>query len=114
MVTPSTGAVVLVPFPFSDLSRSKLRPALVLANAGRGDWILCQITSNPYADSRAVNITDADFQSGSLRTSSYARPTKLFTANQSLITTHVGNLKEVAHKQVIDTVIEILRSSVEK
>ena len=33
--------VVLLPFPFSDLSASKLRPALVLANAGKGDWVLC-------------------------------------------------------------------------
>ena len=52
MVTPATGAVVLVPFPFSDLSRAKRRPAVVLADAGRGDWILCQVTSNPYGDSR--------------------------------------------------------------
>jgi mRNA interferase MazF len=37
MVTPSVGAVVLVPFPFSDLSEAKLRPAVVLADAGRND-----------------------------------------------------------------------------
>ncbi|MGB7413631.1 MAG: hypothetical protein WA902_05430 [Thermosynechococcaceae cyanobacterium] len=43
MVTPTTGAVVLIPFPFSDLSDSKLRPAVVLAAAGKGDWVLCQI-----------------------------------------------------------------------
>ena len=48
MVTPAAGTVVLVPFPFSDLSQAKLRPAVVLADVGRGDWILCQITSNPY------------------------------------------------------------------
>jgi mRNA interferase MazF len=42
MVTPTAGAVVLVPFPFSDLSQAKLRPAVVLAEAGRGDWVLCQ------------------------------------------------------------------------
>jgi len=46
MVSPSKGSVVLVKFPFSDLSSSKLRPAVVLAAAGRDDWILCQITSN--------------------------------------------------------------------
>jgi mRNA interferase MazF len=40
----------MVPFPFSDLSQSRLRPAIVLADAARGDWILCQVTSNPYAD----------------------------------------------------------------
>ncbi len=52
---------MLVPFPFSDLSRAKLRPAVVLADAGRGDWILCQITSKPYADAGAVLSRDADF-----------------------------------------------------
>lgn len=50
MVTPTGGEVVLVPFPFSDLSQSKVRPAVCLADAGRGDWVLCQITSNPYGD----------------------------------------------------------------
>ena len=45
MVTPTIGAVVLIPFPFSDLSQSKLRPAIVLADVGKGDWVLCQVTS---------------------------------------------------------------------
>jgi len=40
MVTPSIGSVVLVRFPFSDLSASKLRPAVVLAGVDRDDWIL--------------------------------------------------------------------------
>lgn len=79
------GQVVLVPFPFSDLSSAKMRPAIVLANAGRDDWILCQVTSNPYGDTKAVTLTDKDFKSGSLRVTSYARPGKLFTANESLI-----------------------------
>jgi hypothetical protein len=35
--TSAAGAVVLVRFPFSDLSRSTMRPAIVLADAGRGD-----------------------------------------------------------------------------
>ena len=48
--------VVVLPFPFSDLSRNKYRPALVLADAGRGDWIACQITSNPYSDPRALAL----------------------------------------------------------
>ncbi len=61
MVTPTARAVVLVPFPFSDLSRSKLRPAVVLADADRGDWILCQITSKPYGDTQAVEIDDTSF-----------------------------------------------------
>ncbi len=60
MVTPSAGTVVLLPFPFSDLTKSKLRPAVVLADAGGGDWILCQVTSNPYSDVHAVPVTDEE------------------------------------------------------
>ena len=84
MVTPTAGSVVLVPFPFSDLSQSKRRPAVVLASAERGDWILCQVTSKSYEDARAVKLTDDDFKYGSLRLVSYARPAKLFTAHESL------------------------------
>ena len=92
MVSPSAGAVVLVPFPFSDLSQVKLRPAVVLADADRNDWILCQITSNPYGDARAVPLDNDSFAAGSLRVVSYARPGKLFTANAGLMVSHVGGL----------------------
>lgn len=96
MVTPSVGLVVLVPFPFSDLSQAKLRPAIVLADAGRGDWILCQVTSNPYGDPRAITLAGANFRTGSLNVTSYARPGKLFTANQTLMTSQVGSLRDEA------------------
>ena len=85
MVTPSKGSVVLLRFPFSDLSQSKLRPAVVLASADRDDWILCQLTSKPYGDARAIPIADADFAVGGLRLASYARPGKIvYCAPQSL------------------------------
>lgn len=73
MVPLAAGLVVLVRFPFSDLSQTKLRPAVVLANAGRGDWILCQVTSKAYADSRAVVLEASAFEWGSLQVTSYAR-----------------------------------------
>ena len=56
MVTPANGAVILVRFPFSDLSNTKVRPAVVLAEVGRGDWVLCQVTSQPYTDPTAIEI----------------------------------------------------------
>ncbi len=110
MVTPTTGAVVLIPFPFSDLSQAKLRPAVVLADVGRGDWILCQVTSNPYGDNRAIMLTDASFATGSLRVTSYARPGKLFTANCNLMVTQVGILNTGAFKPIVEAIINILRA----
>ena len=94
MVSPAAAAVVLVPFPFSDLSRSKLRPAVVIADAGRGDWVLCQVASKPYGDPRAIPLSDSDFRFGARKVASFARPSKTFTADQSLIVAHVGVLTE--------------------
>ena len=82
MVAPTPGAVVVVHLPFSDLSQTKLRPAVVLADAGRGDWILCQVTSQPYGDARAAKLDDASLAAGSLRVTGYARPGKLFTGSR--------------------------------
>jgi mRNA interferase MazF len=67
VVTPATGEVVLVPFPFSDLSQTKVRPAVSLAAAGRGDWVLCQITSSAYGDPAAIPLDTPDFATGGLR-----------------------------------------------
>jgi len=111
MVVPAAGAVVLVRFSFSDLSQAKLRPAVVLADAGRGDRILCQVTSNPYGDARAVALDRTSFATGSLRVTSYVRPGKLFTASHSLMVAQVGTLKPAPFKQVIDAVVRILQAS---
>ena len=111
MVTPSAGSVVVVPFPFSNLSQAKLRPAVVLADAGRGDWILCQVTSKSYSDPRAIELDGGSFARGSLHLSSYARPGKLFTASQSLMVRQVGMLTDGALGQVIDAVVGLLRKA---
>ena len=90
MVTPAVGEVVLVRFPFSDLSQSKLRPAVCLADAGRGDWVLCQITSNAYGDSRAI----------------------WFTAHERLIAKSVGKLRDDTLGRVVDAVVALLRMGI--
>jgi mRNA interferase MazF len=110
MVTPATQTVVLVRFPFSDLTATKLRPAMVLAAAGHNDWVLCQITSNPYGDPAAVRVDDSDFISGSLKRPSFARPGKLFTANTALLISEIGKLKSEKHRQVIAAVVALLEA----
>jgi mRNA interferase MazF len=112
VVTPAIGAVVLVRFPFSDLSNTKLRPAIALSDAGRGDWILCQVTSQPYTDPTAIEITNSDFASGSLMKTSYARPGKLFTANDAIMTKHVGDLQSAKFEEIVKAVISLLEKSI--
>ena len=108
MGTFAAGSIVLVPFPFSDLSRSKRRPAVVLADAERGDWILCQVTSKPYADSRAIELTDDDFERGSLQLVSYVRPSKLFTAHENLFVVEAGMLRVESLKKITDEVVAVI------
>jgi mRNA interferase MazF len=81
----------------------------VLADASRGDWILCQLTSSPYSDARAVKLANSDFQKGSLRVVSYARPGKLFTANQELLVSEIGVLNGKAFDRVLGAVVSVLR-----
>ena len=102
--------VILISFPYSDVSASKLRPALVLADAGKGDWVLCQITSNPYADAAAIELTESDFAEGSLQRLSYARPGKLFTAHETLFRGAVGALTHDKQAEVVNRIIFMLQA----
>jgi mRNA interferase MazF len=81
----------------------------VLAEAGRGDWILCQITSKSYGDAKAISLTAADFALGSLRLTSYARPGKLFTAHSSLIANQVGQLQPATFSAIRDAVLRMIQ-----
>lgn len=112
MATPANGTVVLVRFPFSDLSASKFRPAVVLAQAGRGDVILCQITSRSYIDRTAIEISTSDFSSGTLQRISYVRPAKLFTSNDSIIHRSLGILKDDKFHNVLLAVISLFERKI--
>jgi mRNA interferase MazF len=105
----AAGQVALLPFPFSDLSRNKLRPAVLLAGSSREDWIVCQITSNPFGDNRSIPLTPSDFATGTLQHISYVRPGKVFTAHESLIAAVVGTLKPEMLSTVRNAVIAILQ-----
>ena len=104
------GQVVVLPFPFSNLEQNKYRPALLLANVGRGDWIVCQITSKAYSDNRAIEINCDDFISGVLQRVSYARASKLFTAHESLFSGIAGQLKSEKLQQIKKVVIDVLNN----
>lgn len=78
------GDVVVLPFPFSDLSGTKRRPALVVAELQGDDVILSQITSQ-ISDSYAIPVAKSDFVSGGLRHDSNVRPNRLFTADSKII-----------------------------
>ena len=103
------GDVVVLPFPFSDLSKSKKRPALVVSNLIGDDLILCQITSESRVDDYSIVLENEDFNEGSLNLTSMIRPNRLFTADKSIILYKVGSLKENKIKEVENEIIKIFR-----
>ena len=104
-------AVVIARFPYSNLTRSALRPTLVLADAGLRDWILGQITTNADIDDLAIELTNDSLVDGSLNTVSYFRPNKLFTGNESLITRTVARLKPEVFNRLLDTTMDLLNQN---
>jgi mRNA interferase MazF len=102
------GDVVVVPFPFSDLTEAKRRPALVLAELDWEDRILCQITSQQFMDRYAVPIDESDFEEGSLRKTSIVRPNRIFTADRKIILYSVGHLKSDKINEIVTKIIDIL------
>jgi mRNA-degrading endonuclease toxin of MazEF toxin-antitoxin module len=103
------GDIVVVPFPFSDLTQSKRRPALVLANLDGDDVILCQITSQSIRDRYAIPIDNASFESGSLKQRSNIRPNRLFTADRGIILYRAGRLRDHQIDAAVSAVVTILK-----
>ena len=101
------GDVVIVPFPFSDLSENKKRPALVVADLKGDDIIICLITSQNTRDDYATSLTNPDFSNGNLQRDSNIRPNRLFTADSNIVLYKIGVLKASKMKEVTDKIVEI-------
>ena len=102
------GDVVVVPFPFSDLTNSKKRPALVLAKLDGDDVILCQITGRQLSDRYSITLEEKDFTAGSLNQTSNIRPNRIFTADKNIILYRAARLNSNKTKKVIEKIIDIL------
>jgi mRNA interferase MazF len=96
------GDVVVIPFPFSDLSSTKKRPALILALLPDDDLLLCQITSRIRADAASIAIDEGDFIIGRLPVASYVRCGKLFAASSSIVERVAGRLGPNAIKTIAE------------
>lgn len=103
------GDVVVLPFPYSNLSASKKRPALVIAPLETyDDVILCMITSQDAKDASAIPIGSADFATGGLPRDSHVRPNRLFTADAGIVLKVAGRLSTDKVDEVVDEVIRIV------
>lgn len=104
------GDVIFVPFPFSDLTDQKKRPAVVLKRLNGVDVILCPVTKVKPAEGSEpfLELKHDNFTSGGLRINpSYARPSRLFTAHSGIILFKVGTLTDSTFKELRKQASEI-------
>ena len=64
------GDIVVISFPYSDLSLTKNRPVLVLSDLKDDDIIVCQITSKFKKDNYSVYLENEDLEFGKLKVES--------------------------------------------
>jgi len=96
--------IVLVPFPFSDLSTTKKRPVLIISNddynSKHDDVVVCVITSNKFKDDFSVVIKDDNLEYGFLPEESTIKYHKLFTINKSKIVKKFS----IVNKELFETI----------
>jgi mRNA interferase MazF len=102
------GDVVVLPFPFSDLSANKKRPALVVSPLDGDDVILCQITTRARQDRYSIDLAQNDFTQGGLPHDSSIRPNRIFTADSHIVAKQAGKVTPNKIQEVVSKIIQII------
>ena len=102
--------IVLIPFPYSDLTLSKKRPALIISNKKMNklqDKICCLITTKPHKDD--LKITKSSFEEGTLPFQSFVKPHRIFTLEENIIIKKLCKINKGLHNSVIKRLNEFIK-----
>ena len=100
----SKGDIVVINFPFSDLTNAKKRPMVVLAERNQ-DIIGCAITSNPESEGIKLN----NFEEGSLPFESKIKYWQIHTFLKSLAIKKIARISKKDHKELISQISELIK-----
>ncbi len=104
--------IVLMPFPYSDLSNTKRRPVLIVSNDDYNqnfqDVVVCVITSNLHKDAYSVELENDDLEIGVLPESSTVKAHKLFTVHQNKIIRKFSVVKVEYFEKVADKIKHLI------
>lgn len=106
------GEIVILPFPFTDLSSVKQRPVLIISNdeynQKKDDFVVCGITSNVQDTLYSVPIDNFSLSEGIIPVSSRIKADKLFTLKQSLVRKKVARVKEAVLEKVKEEIKKLM------
>ena len=104
----AVGDLVLIPFPFTDLSALKRRPALLVTRPDRdGDFIAAAVTSRSGHEA-TVTLDDASLMQGRLAKPSWIRADKLFTFHKATVVKHIGRVKPQVVRDTLSVLCPVL------
>ena len=109
METFVKGDVVVVSFPFSDLTQTKKRPALVLAAFSNHELLLSEITSKLKTHEYDLLLSERDFLKGTLTLISTLRLSRLFTTESSIVEYKVGSLSAEKLEEIEHLLITMIQ-----
>lgn len=106
------GEIVLIPFPFSDLTSIKQRPVLILSNNeyndNTEDIVVCGLTSNLKDVEYSVLVDNKNLIDGNLPVKSRVKTDKIFTLKQSLIRKKIGKVNNKIFEKVKEEIIKLI------
>ena len=88
------GTVVLTPFPFTDLSGDKVRPAIIVSNNLKGTDVIVVFITPKRKGPGIHTVVIAPTDSNGLKTPSVAICSKLATLDKKVILGELGTLSE--------------------
>lgn len=107
----AVGDIILMPFPFSDGSGVKRRPALVLGELpffGGMDYLVCLITTQDIGDPSAMELLPSDIIGGTLTQRSYLRPLYLFAPAEFTLLRKIGTLAPAKLQLVRNAIVSVV------
>lgn len=105
--------IVLIPFPYTDLSCAKKRPSLVISNSTLkgNDVICCLITSNPFELQNTIELEDNDFEKGNLNYKSKIKPQRLFTISKERVIKTLAKINSKKYDTVLKEINRIIEAN---
>ena len=101
--------IVLIPFPYSDLTGAKQRPALIVSNSKVNrtqDRICCLVTSQQTED--GIMVSADSFENGKLPFKSWVKPHRIFTVHEKIIRKKLCTLSDKFHDLIFARISEYL------
>jgi mRNA interferase MazF len=96
------GELLLVPYPFSDLSAAKRRPVVAVTEPDRyGDFIAFPVTSRPQGE-HGIPLVPRELVRGTLPAPSWIRTDRIVTLSATLIVKSVGRVSDRALAAAVD------------